>query len=360
MDLCAEMLLRELHASHAAEVCATRIQPELARRFTRLPVVGSRRTARNADILATRLWDYPRQVRRLVDAFDLFHVCDHSYGHLVHALPSERTGVYCYDLEAFRCLLDPKRESRPRWFRAVQRRVLDGLAKAAIVFYGTHDVGRRIAELGLIDPNRLVHATLGTAPEFAAEPAPDDRERTEAIGLGGRPYLLHVGVCTPRKRIDVLLDVVARTRQRRPDLRLVQVGGEWTPSQREQIDRLRLADAVVQVRGIERTTLAALYRRAALALQTSEAEGFGLPVIEALACGAAVIASDLAVLREVGGEAVTYCPVADIETWTEAVGHLLDDRAAAPASSTRLGRAKLFSWANHARVIVDAYRRLAK
>ena len=94
-------------------------------------------------------------------------------------------------------------------------------------------------------------------------------------------------------------------------------------------------------------------------LVPSAMEGFGLPVLEALACGAAVVASDLATLREVGGEAVVYCPVADVPAWTETVCRLLGDPGRAPDRAARLDRAGRFSWANHARIILDAYRRLA-
>ena len=87
-----------------------------------------------------------------------------------------------------------------------------------------------------------------------------------------------------------------------------------------------MADAIARASPFLRPadrTLAAVYRRAALVLQPSEAEGFGLPVAEALACGTPVLASDLAVLREVGGEAAVYRAVGDVPAWS-------DGRARAP------------------------------
>src|SRR5204863_273063 len=74
---------------------------------------------------------------------------------------------------------------------------------------------------------------------------------------------------------------------------------------------LGLADHLVCLDDVDEPTLAALYRRAAIVLQPSEREGFGLPLIEAMACGTPVVASDLAALREVGGDAVRYCPVGE-------------------------------------------------
>src|SRR5205823_1258570 len=223
---------------------------------------------------------------------DLFHVVDHSYAQLVHTLPPERTGVYCHDLDAFRCLLEPSREPRPRWFRAIARRILHGLQKAAIVFHSTLAIRRQMERFGLIDPQRLVHAPYGISPEFTEDSSEHDESPAS-------PFLLHVGSCIPRKRMDVLLNVFAEARNDYPELRLVKVGGPWLPEQREQIDRLGIAAAITQLTGVSRDTIARLYRQAALVLIPSEAEGFGLPVIEALACGSVVVASVLAVLREV-------------------------------------------------------------
>jgi hypothetical protein len=70
--------------------------------------------------------------RRLADQFDLFHIADHTYAQLVHALPADRVGVYCHDLDAFRSLLDPAREPRPRYYRVLARRILCGMQKAAV------------------------------------------------------------------------------------------------------------------------------------------------------------------------------------------------------------------------------------
>ena len=107
------------------------------------------------------------------------------------------------------------------------------------------------------------------------------------------PDLLHVGSTIPRKRIDVLLEVVAAVRRAEPGARLLKAGGSLTAEQERLARSLGLADAVVTLPFLTRRTLAALYRRAAVVLQPSEAEGFGLPVAEALACGVPIVASDL-------------------------------------------------------------------
>ena len=112
------------------------------------------------------------------------------------------------------------------------------------------------------------------------------------------------------------------------------------------------------MKNLDRTELATVYRSAALVLVPSDAEGFGLPVIEALACGAIVVASDIPVLREAGGNAATYAPVADVPAWAEVEHSLLESPVLAPAREQRLAWASQFSWTTHAATIAEAYREL--
>jgi glycosyltransferase involved in cell wall biosynthesis len=297
---------------------------------------------------------YPRAAARIRDAFDLFHVADHTYAHLVHVLPPDRTGVYCHDLDAFRCVLDPSSEPRPRWFRAMAASALDGLRRAAVVFHNSAAVRRLILEHALVPPDRLVHAPFGAAAEFAAgEPAPDD-----AAGRTEGPYLLHVGSCVPRKRVDVLVEAFAGARAVVSGLRLVQVGGTWPPSIRARLRDLGVARAVRQERDVPRARLAELYRGSALVVQPSEAEGFGLPVLEALACGARVLASDIPALREVGGAAATYCTPGDVRAFTEAVVRLLSRPDEGPPRAVRLAQASRFSRDRHVEAIARSYAAL--
>jgi glycosyltransferase involved in cell wall biosynthesis len=335
MDLCGDMLLAHLPA-------ASRHVPPFVRLFSRLP----HRAGFNADRLVNRHLVYPPFARRLAGRFDAFHVVDHSYAHLVLSLPAARTGVCCHDLDAFRCLFDPAADRRPWWFRALARRTLAGLQRAAVVFAISAATRDGLIRHGLADPARILVVPLGVAPEFT----PGDERR--GLSPPNPPVLLHVGSCIPRKRIDVLLGVVAAV----PGVRLLKVGGQWTPAQREQIARLNLAGVIDHRTDLTRAEVADAYRTASVVLVPSESEGFGLPVIEALACGVPVVASDLPVLREVGGDAVTFAPVADVPAWAAAVSRVL--RGDGPDRSTRLAHAARYSWSNHAATVADAYARM--
>ncbi len=353
MDLCAEMLLANLPPS----IAGIRTIPPYRKRVTRVPVLGRSRFAFNADRLFNRYFAYPRFARSLRDA-DVYHVVDHSYAHLVHALPAGRTGVYCHDLDAFRCLLEQRIEPRPRWFRLLMRRVLSGMQSASVVIATSRTTHAQILQLGLIDPAKLIEAPLGVAAEFH-EHSPTEPICIDAFdALRGRPWLLHVGSTIPRKRIDLLLEIFALARREIPELHLVKVGGEWTPGQREQIDRLGIARDITHLVGLSRQELAEVYRRASVVLMPSDAEGFGLPVIEALACGAPVIASDISALREAGGTAATYRPVGDLPAWVQAIVETIRGDSTVTAKPVRLVWASRFRWQTHAATVAEAYAKL--
>ncbi len=354
MDICAEMLLAGLQRDHRTRLAAELIRPPYRRRFERLSARG-----RNVDRLLNRFCDYPRALRRAYARFDLFHLVDHSYAQLLHELPLHRTGIYCHDLDTFNCLLNPEAEPRPRWFRAMVGRILRGFAKAAVIFHSTNYVRTLILQYQLADPSRLIHAPLGIAEEFHPL-APEEPEVSDALLPTDGRYVLHVGSGIARKRIDVLLDVFAAVRSRHPDLRLIQVGGPWTAPQRQQIKQLCLSGALIQLRNLRREQIAALYRNAAVVLQPSQTEGFGLPVIEALACGAPVLASDIPVFREVGDSAACFAPVGDVDAWAQSLDRLLNNPEVAPSQDQRLRQASRYSWSNHCRIIADTYERLSR
>jgi glycosyltransferase involved in cell wall biosynthesis len=124
---------------------------------------------------------------------------------------------------------------------------------------------------------------------------------------------------------------------------------------------LAIEDYVQVMPFLSRDVLAAVYRRAALLLQPSEAEGFGLPIVEAMACGCPVVASELPALREVGGSSAAYCPIGDIKAWSDTVIRLMRERGEENGGWRRrceeaVAHASLFSWTESARRTADIYK----
>jgi glycosyltransferase involved in cell wall biosynthesis len=346
MDLVSEMLVE--HGGRLPGVEITNICPPLP------ALLGERVSAdapfgRKLGIALDRYTLYPLSLPTLRGRFDYFHVADHSYAHLALGLPGARTGVFCHDIDAFRPMLE---RASPGWRTSLAALLARGMRRASVVFYTTEAVRAEIEEHRLVAPERLVAAPYGTSPEFQPE------ARAEDAPLRRRPrFLLHVGSLIPRKNPKFLLEVFAAARRALPDLELIQVGGEWDAALRAFIRSEKLEAHIEQVPHMSRDGIAARCRTAAAVLLPSTAEGFGLPVIEALACGAPVVVSDIPTLRQVGGEGVLRCPVNDLEAWRNAVEAAVGGRG--PDVAARLAAAARYTWEAHAATIVGAYAELA-
>jgi glycosyltransferase involved in cell wall biosynthesis len=362
MDLFGDMLFRCFTAEHASAIAVEQLRPALHARFSKIPGFGRTGFFWNADRLLNRFHDYPVWLKKRSAGFDLFHLLDHSYSQLILELPAQRTVVTCHDLDTFTCLLEPESDPRPRWFRAMVQRTLNGFLRAGHVICPSAFTKANLLRHGLFPADRVTVIHPGTDPIFFSSADPD-QEASQVAGAGNMKYLLHVGSTIRRKRIDVLLRVFARVVRECPDLQLVRVGGGLTAEQWRLAEELGIASKIVQSPHLTKAQLAAMYRQAALLLQTSDAEGFGLPVIEAMACGCPVAASDIAPLREAGGAAADYCPVGDLEAWSETVIRLLREREMAPqAWELRRIRARQhargYTWSENANQTMSIYHGL--
>lgn len=186
-------------------------------------------------------------------------------------------------------------------------------------------VSRELGRCGRADIATFA-APLPVAPLFLEEAASEPP-------LPDTPYFVIVGSIEPRKNHALLLEVWRRWPDVNPP-HLVIVGTPWRDSERvlEQAARHpRLRRSVVHAAGLTSPALRALLRHARALLQPSLAEGFGLPVIEALALGTPVIASDQPAHREAGGDAVVYLDPRDANGWARAVrAHLYGPRQRIP------------------------------
>lgn len=363
MDLIGDMMSAQLRASRS-EVTVTQMRPALRLRLSQMPLVPGRLAA-NADRLINRFVDYPLWLRKRSVPFDIFHLIDHSYSQLLRRLPENRTVVTCHDLDTFRCVIEPNREKRPLWFRVIVRRILKDFQRAAHVLAVSSATRNELLEHRLFPPERITVVPNGVHPSCSPEPsrAADEMAAQLLSGDSDTVWLLNVGSTAQRKRLDVLLRVFAAVREEFPQARLVRAGGSLPPALIQLATELKIRDAIVVLPFLEREILAAVYRRSTVLLHTAEAEGFGLPLIEAMACGCPVVASDLPVLREVGADSAVYCSMGDVDHWKETVAGLLHERADQPDAwelrrRTGVRHSGRFSWAENARMTVDIYRKI--
>lgn len=365
MDLVADMLFDALRRREPRSIEPVLVRPPFVRRFSRSNEACG--VGFNLDRLLNRFIRYPALVRRMRGRFDLFHIIDHSYSHLVHQIPPARAVVTCHDLNTFRCVLDPPSEPRSWLFRVMVRRILGGLRRAGRISCVSDATRESVIAYGLAPAAHVRTIHNGTSPAYSPTAEPDaDGEAIHLLGESSDDAcdLLSVGSAVARKRIDVLLRVFAGIREIFPAARLIRVGGPLTATQRDLAAELHLDGCIVETPFLDARVLAAIYRRAALVLLPSEAEGFGLPLAEAMACGAPVLASDIAAFREVGASAAEYAPSADVRGWIDAAVALLRERSAAPerAGERRaagIRRAAAFSWDTAAAMTASIYAEMS-
>jgi glycosyltransferase involved in cell wall biosynthesis len=206
--------------------------------------------------------------------------------------------------------------------------------------------------------DRIDVIPLAAGPVAAAVP---DFSAVRRI-CGEDSFVLAVGTIQPRKNLARLVKAFALLKSTaRGRLRLVIVGKpQWRSKDVYGLAGRDLDELDVAFTGyVSDAELAGLYRRCSAFVFPSLGEGFGLPVLEAMACGAPVITSSLSSLPEVTGEAAYLVDPYSTAEMAQAMGELLSDRSLADELRGKgLEQAKKFSWLNTARLTVDAYRRV--
>jgi glycosyltransferase involved in cell wall biosynthesis len=224
-----------------------------------------------------------------------------------------------------------------------------------------HDVMERLR----IPADRIFVVPWGCEAQFQPSGDPLYFEGVKArYGLPAR-YLLFVGTLEPRKGLSTLLHAFARLRASHPngDLKLVIAGGQgWgDETLRTTQKTLKLHHDVIFTGFIDELDLPHLYRGALLFVYPSLSEGFGLPILEAMACGTPVITSTTSSMPEVAGEAAILVEPGDPEALATALALLLNDEARRDELRRRgIRRARQFTWQAVARQTLQVYRRLAE
>ncbi len=159
---------------------------------------------------------------------------------------------------------------------------------------------------------------FGKAPETRIRHLPVDAIFIPDMNIAPArpPFFLYVGNGLPHKNVETLLEAVSGT-----DLKLRCLG--ISEAQRQLLQRVAPAN-VEMTQTADDVMLVAMYRQATALLLPSEIEGYGLPPLEAMACGTPAIVSDIPVLRETTGGAAVYCPAHDALAWREAMQSMLD------------------------------------
>jgi glycosyltransferase involved in cell wall biosynthesis len=209
-------------------------------------------------------------------------------------------------------------------------------------------------------PDRIDVTLLARAH---ALPSVDSSRQLAALrarhGLGDAPYVLSVGTLEPRKNHLRLIRAFERVAETHADTHLVLAGKHgwmWEPISRA-LDDSRFRDRVHVLGAVSEQDLVALYAGASVFAYPSLYEGFGLPVLEAMAAGTPVLTSNVSSLPEVAGDAAVLVDPHDEESIAQALGRLLGDSGLRNDLARRgRERERDFTWARVARATLEVYR----
>ncbi|HLE61306.1 MAG TPA: glycosyltransferase family 1 protein [Thermoanaerobaculaceae bacterium] len=250
----------------------------------------------------------------------------------------------------------------PEWFRRpsvnpLRRLAPRGARLAAAVVTGSRCVADAIAERCKV-PRERIHLT-GYGVDRARFAPPSSEQRADVLLrlTLSKPYLLQLGALEPRRGVDLALAAVASLRVRDPDLELVLVGAPRAP-----VPVLEHPPPWVRLLGwVEDADLPVLYAGAEAVLAPSRGEGFNLPLLEALACGAVVVASDIPVHREHFTPAVELFASGDAEALAAVACAVLGDSGrAATLRTAGPALAAGFDWVDVARRHLDLWRQVGR
>ncbi|MBM3310486.1 MAG: glycosyltransferase family 4 protein [Candidatus Aminicenantes bacterium] len=250
------------------------------------------------------------------------------------------------------------RQARAHFLSRTERALRDADAVVAISEFTKTALVRRFG----LEPAKIAVTHLGVSPVFKTPPSPEEVEGVRRKHRLPGEFILFVGASEPRKNLPLLIDALALVHRKAGKIPLVIAGrqGGDAAAVEERVRALGLQDAVLRPGYVSDGDLLALYHAASAFVFPSSCEGFGLPLLEAMACGLPAAVSNAGALPEIGGEAAVYFDPEDSEAVAAALVRVLGD-AGLRASLRPRGRerALAFDWARTAGETLALYRAVA-
>ncbi len=329
-----------------------RAHPDLVARFpTR--TIGLRGRAKALRVVAETTWLAAQARRRRLD------VVHHAGGVVPLLRGAAATVLTIHDLQP----LDLPENFAPVKV-AYLRAVLPRSARVAeVVTTPSQASAQRVIERLAVHPGRIRVIPHGLGPEAFTSVDPSEVERVQTLFGLARRWILYPVITYPHKNHRVLVQAFARLAPSHPDVDLVLAGGAGPEEAavREAIASSGLAGRIHRTGRVPRGDLDDLLAGAAVVAFPSRYEGFGVGVLEAMAAGVPVVASDATALPEVVGEAGTLVDPDDVDGWAAALARVLDDSDHRVAA-VRAGRERAATFTNRAGAValVAAYRDAAR
>lgn len=283
---------------------------------------------------------------RLFGQVDLFHATE-------HLLPRLRQIRSVFTLHDLIFQFDP--DSHKPLNIAFLKTMMPRFLKAAGAIIAVSECTRRDAITFYGVPSSKIYVIYeGVDPRFAPVADPAELARVRAAYRLPDQFMLHLGTVEPRKNLPLMFEVAARTRT--PIVIAGRLGWLTGPIL-AKVKELGVEDHVTFTGYVADDDLPAVISAASLLAMPSKYEGFGLPVLEAMACGTPVVASNTSSLPEVGGEAALYAAPDDVRSWIEIIEQVTEDAPLRAALREKgLRQAAKFRWETMARETLEVYR----
>lgn len=298
-------------------------------------------------------WTYKRQGR--LDQLDLFHGTN---------FKCQISGRYGNVLTIHDLWLDRHPEYSKKLFgqRFSYNRTRERVHQCARVIAVSNFTSLEVQDLYGISEEKISVIPHGVSKEFF----PDHDEETfarlrKAIGLQAYPFILFLGGANPRKNHQALLRAFAKKPLLREKYVVVVVGSQKFKSSSisDTILETKLSDKVIIVEHLSSSDLRVLYSRAALFVFPSRYEGFGFPILEAMACGAPVITSNCSALPEIAGDAALLVDPNNIESLSASMLQVLhDSKLKNQLQKKGMAQKAQFSWELAAKKTVEVYKKV--
>jgi glycosyltransferase involved in cell wall biosynthesis len=305
-----------------------------------------------------RVWHrarLPVPIEALMGRMDLFHEPDFV---LPPTLPRTPTLLTVHDLTFIR----DAESALPKLRRYLNRVVPRSVARATHVLADSLATQNDLIELFRTPAEKITTLYGGVDAHFCPV---RDPERLAAVrakyNIGPEPFILGLGTIQPRKNYQRLAQAFANLKFQISSLKLVIAGGKgWLyDSIFAEVKRLGLQDHVMFPGFVDDDDLPALYSAAALFAFPSIYEGFGLPVLEAMACGTPVVTSNTSSLVEVGGDAALLVDPANVDALADAMRRILQDADLRQQLVKRgFEQARRFTWEKAALQLKEIYERI--
>lgn len=303
-------------------------------------------------------WRHPRAVSRL-DA-DIFHVIDQCESHIVYRLAQAHQPVVvtCHDLVQFIYPEILRDQSRfPALSMATWKYSVSGMAKADRVIAVSTNTAQDVSRLLKINPADIDVIPNGLNAKFGVLPSTEVAEIRKQYTRSPDTFcLLNVGSTHLRKNISTVLQVLKILKEKGLPICLWRTGSDFTSAQKSFIQEHDLESDIYDLGSPDNDRLIQIYNAANVLLAPALYEGFGMTIVEAMACGTPVITSNVSSLPEVAGDAAILVDPLNIDAIVAAVCQLQQDNSYNHQLVAKgLLRSQFFSWQKTAEQVARVY-----